>query len=81
MENQDYTPFGKEWKEEMGKHPKAFIVERLASVSKKLKETENLLLQATQNLGHPAYNHSSSTTIGIDNLREKCFDFLGVPKA
>ena len=39
-----------------------------------------LLLEATQNLGHPAYNHSSSTTIGIDNLREKCFDFLGVPK-
>ena len=33
----------------------------------------------TSNLGHPAYNLSSSTTIAIDELREKTFDYLGVP--
>lgn len=27
MENQDYIPFGKEWKEEMGNDPKALIVD------------------------------------------------------
>lgn len=37
------------------------------------------LLECTQNLGHPAYGHSSSTTIGIDELREKTFDFLEIP--
>lgn len=45
-----------------------------------LKETEQKLLQATQNLGHPAYGHSSATTIGIDELREELFDFLEIPK-
>lgn len=44
-----------------------------------LKETTYLLLEATQNLGHPAYGVSSGTTFHIDELREKCFDFLGVP--
>lgn len=41
---------------------------------------EEKLLATTQNLGHPAYGHSSSTSIGIDNLREETFDFLSVPK-
>lgn len=45
-----------------------------------LQETEEKLLKATQNLGHPAYGLSSSTTIGIDELREELFDFLEVPK-
>lgn len=45
-----------------------------------LKETESFLLKATQNLGHPAYGLSSSTTIGIDELREECFDFMEFPK-
>lgn len=45
-----------------------------------VEETYDLFLQCTQNLGHPAYNVSSSTTIGIDDLREKAFDYLGVPK-
>lgn len=45
-----------------------------------LKETEQKLLQATKNLGHPAYGHSSATTIGIDDLREELFDFLEIPK-
>ena len=41
-----------------------------------LKETEQKLLQATQNLGHPAYGLSSSTTIAIDELRSELFDYL-----
>ena len=45
-----------------------------------LKETEQLLLKATQNLGHPAYGLSSSTTFAIDDLREELFDYLEVPK-
>ena len=45
-----------------------------------LKRAKELLFEATQNLGHPAYGQSSSCTIAIDELREKCFDFLGVPK-
>jgi len=45
-----------------------------------LIETEQKLLKATQNLGHPAYGLSSSTTFGIDELREELFDFLEVPK-
>lgn len=45
-----------------------------------LKETETRLLKATQNLGHPAYGHSSATTIGIDELRDELFDFLEIPK-
>jgi hypothetical protein len=44
------------------------------------KEIYELLLATTQNLGHPAYGLSSSTTIGIDELRERAFDFLEVPK-
>lgn len=39
-----------------------------------------LLLETTQNLGHPAYGQSSSTTIAIDSLREGSFDFLRVLK-
>lgn len=46
-----------------------------------VEETHDLFLQCIQNLGHPAYNVSSSTTIAIDDLREKAFDYLGVPKA
>ncbi len=45
-----------------------------------LKPTYDLLLATTQNLGHPAYNVSSSTTIGIDNLRERAFDYCGRPE-
>lgn len=45
-----------------------------------LVETEKKLLQATQNLGHPAYGLSSSTTFGIDELREELFDYLEIPK-
>jgi len=47
-------------------------------VLKVLKETEQKLLEATQNLGHPAYGISSSTTISIDNLRENLFDYLEI---
>lgn len=39
----------------------------------------NKIFELTQNLGHPAYGQSSSTTIGIDNLRNSTFDYLGVP--
>jgi len=46
-----------------------------------LKETELKLLQATQNLGHPAYGLSSSTTFGIDELRDELFDFLEIPRS
>lgn len=49
-------------------------------IFKALQETETKLLEATRNLGHPAYGHSSATTIGIDELREQLFDFLEVPK-
>jgi len=45
-----------------------------------LKETEQKLLQATQNLGHPSYEYSYSTREAIDQLREECFDFLEIPK-
>lgn len=38
------------------------------------------LLSCNQNLGHPAYMHSSSTSIGIDNLRNETFDFLEIPE-
>lgn len=40
---------------------------------------EKRLLSTTQNLGHPAYGHSSSTSIAIDNIRNESFDFLEVP--
>lgn len=43
-------------------------------------DLQDRLLKATQNLGHPAYGLSSSTTFGIDELREELFDFLEVPK-
>ena len=43
-----------------------------------LRETEEKLLQATRNLGHPAYGLSSSTTIVIDELREELFNFLEI---
>jgi hypothetical protein len=38
------------------------------------------LFKVTQNLGHPAYGHSSATSIGIDELRNQMFDYLGVPQ-
>jgi hypothetical protein len=38
------------------------------------------LLNCNQNLAHPAYGHSSSTSIGIDNLRNETFDFLEIPE-
>lgn len=41
----------------------------------------DLLLQTTRNLGHPAYGQSTATTMAIDELREKSFDYLGIPKA
>lgn len=47
---------------------------------KALEPTYELLLDVTRNLAHPAYGHSSSTTIAIDNLREKSFDYLEIPK-
>jgi len=50
-----------------------------AEVLAVLKETEKKLLQATQNLAHPAYGLSSSTTIAIDELRNELFDFLEIP--
>lgn len=51
-----------------------------SEVLEALIETEKKLLQATQNLGHPAYGLSSSTTFGIDELREELFDYLEIPK-
>lgn len=50
-------------------------------VLKVLIETEQKLLEATKNLGHPAYGLSSSTTFGIDELRDELFDFLEIPKS
>lgn len=44
-----------------------------------LQETEEKLLQATRNLGHPAYALSSSVTFAIDELREELFEFLEIP--
>lgn len=44
------------------------------------KEPEEILLQCAQNLGHPAYGHSLSSTIVIDKLRERAFDYLEIPK-
>jgi selenocysteine lyase/cysteine desulfurase len=49
-------------------------------ILKVLQETENNLLKATQNLGHPAYGHSTATTMAVDELREELFDFLEIPK-
>jgi len=43
-----------------------------------LKQTEKKLLEATRNLGHPAYGISSSTTIVIDELRNELFDYLDI---
>lgn len=45
-----------------------------------LKEPYELLLEVSKNLGHPAYNVSFSTTIGIDELRERALDYLEIPK-
>jgi hypothetical protein len=72
MENQDYIPFGKEWKEEMGKHPKAFIVDRLASVSKKLKEFEGIEDQHQEELG----NKNSYAAADMENRHDKAMVFL-----
>ena len=59
--------------------------EKLKDASKEeifeaLQQTEQHLLNATRNLGHPAYNVSSGTTFAIDELREELFDFLEIPK-
>lgn len=43
------------------------------------KETEWLLLNCALNLGHPAYDVSTSAKIGIDELRNRALDFLEVP--
>lgn len=51
-----------------------------SKIQAQLVETRILLLGATRNLGHPAYGQSTATTMAIDELREKCFDFLGVDK-
>lgn len=77
----EFEPFGPEWAKEMAKMPKKDIIEKFKNSQIALKNTEEWLLKTTQNLGHPSYGHSSSTTIGIDNLRESAFDFLGVPKS
>jgi len=45
-----------------------------------LKDTRELLIQTTRNLGNPAYGQSTATTMAIDELREKAFNFLGIPK-
>lgn len=45
-----------------------------------LDETREFLLEVTRNLGHPAYEHSQHTHDEIDALRERAFDFLGIPK-
>lgn len=55
-------------------------VAKMAILENRIQETEKLLLQTTQNLGHPAYGLSISTTFAIDELRETSFDFMGVPK-
>lgn len=52
----------------------------LEGIKNDSEKTRELLLETTRNLGHPAYGLSSGTTIAIDELREKAFDFLGVPK-
>lgn len=66
-----------------GGHKKAcgFQVEGIPDfISPALNETRELLLATTRNLGHPAYGESTATTMAIDQLREKAFDFLGIPK-
>ncbi len=66
-----------------GGHKKAagFQVEGIPEfIFPKYKETLDLLHDTTRNLGNPAYGQSTSTTMYIDELREKAFDFLGVPK-
>ncbi len=44
------------------------------------KDIEEKLLQATRNLGHPAYGHSYNTTEAIDTMRNELFDLLDIPK-
>jgi hypothetical protein len=80
MENTEYEPYGLEWEKQMSKLPKLILIGMIKSANLKKKETEEWLLKTTQNIGHPAYNISSSTTIGIDSLREAAFDYLGIPK-
>lgn len=52
----------------------------LEGIKNDVEKTKELLLETTRNLGHPSYGLSSGTTIAIDELRERAFDFLGVPK-
>ena len=80
MDN-NYEPFGTEWENEIKKMPKDAIIKMFAEKGKKLDETKSLLLDATRNLGHPAYEHSYATKEAIDELREKCFNFLEIPKS
>jgi len=75
-----YEAFGDAWAKEIAKFKKEDLIVMLQDFGKRGKEAEALLLDATKNLGHPAYEHSSLTHEYIDNLRERCFDFLGVPK-
>jgi len=78
---EEYERFGPEWAKEMEKFPKKIIIAMFRESQLSLNETREMLLKTTQNLGHPAYGLSSGTTIAIDELREKAFDFLGIPKA
>lgn len=60
-------------------------MEELENLSKKdliivVAHLREHLLKVTLNLGHPAYGISSSTTDGIDKLREETLDYLEVPK-
>lgn len=43
-----------------------------------IRQQEEMLLSAAQNLGHPAYGHSSGTTAYIDDLRNDIFDYLQI---
>lgn len=73
-------PYGEAWLKHMSERPMGELIAQIKTTELKLAETRDLLLQTTRNLGHPAYNHSFGTTQAIDELREKAFDFLGVPK-
>ena len=43
MENQDYTPYGEEWKKEMAKLPKAFLINMAAKLGQEKEAIKDVM--------------------------------------
>lgn len=54
MENQDYTPYGEEWKKEMAKLPKAFLINMAAKLGQEKDAIKEQLKYKIERLENPS---------------------------